>query len=67
MKAVAKTSAESGLEIIDAERPKIQPGEVLLQVAACGICGSDLHLYDWDEVWPVPARQAHRPAADHRP
>jgi L-iditol 2-dehydrogenase len=50
MKAVAKTSAESGLEIIDAERPKIQPGEVLLQVAACGICGSDLHLYDWDEV-----------------
>jgi L-iditol 2-dehydrogenase len=50
MKAVAKTSPEPGLEVIDAERPEIRPGEVLLQVAACGICGSDLHLYEWDEV-----------------
>lgn len=29
----------------DVERPQPGPGEVLVQVAACGICGSDLHIY----------------------
>jgi L-iditol 2-dehydrogenase len=47
MKAVAKTKPGVGIEVIDAPRPVIQPGEVLLQVAACGICGSDLHTYEW--------------------
>ncbi len=31
------------LEIWDVERPQPQPGEVLVQVKACGICGSDVH------------------------
>lgn len=47
MKAVAKTKPGVGIEVIDAPRPTIRPGEVLLQVAACGICGSDLHTYEW--------------------
>ena len=47
MKAVAKTRPGVGIEVIDVPRPVIQPGEVLLQVAACGICGSDLHTYEW--------------------
>jgi len=50
MKAIAKTNTEHGVELIDAPMPTVGPGEVLLQVAACGICGSDLHLVEWTEV-----------------
>jgi L-iditol 2-dehydrogenase len=34
------------LEIADLPVPAAEPGEVLLRVAACGICGSDVHGYD---------------------
>src|SRR5215470_18391876 len=34
------------LEVTDVATPKPQAGEVLLRVAACGICGSDVHGYD---------------------
>jgi L-iditol 2-dehydrogenase len=34
------------LEVVDFPRPEIQPNEVLVRVAACGICGSDVHGYD---------------------
>jgi L-iditol 2-dehydrogenase len=34
------------LELHDVERPTIGPDEVLVRVAACGICGSDVHGYD---------------------
>jgi len=34
------------LEIADLPEPKAGPGEVLVRVAACGICGSDVHGYD---------------------
>src|SRR5580704_11927651 len=34
------------LEIAELPEPKPDPGEVLVQVAACGICGSDVHGYD---------------------
>lgn len=37
----------------DTETPKPAPGEVLLRVRACGICGSDLHFYDGS--FPVTA------------
>jgi len=33
------------IEIIDVEKPEPKPGEVLIRVARCGICGSDLHAY----------------------
>ncbi len=33
------------IEIIDTERPKLRPGQVLIKVRRCGICGSDLHAY----------------------
>ncbi len=36
----------SELEIVEVPRPVPQPGEVLIEVAACGICGSDVHGYD---------------------
>src|SRR4030088_3341618 len=34
------------LEIADQPKPTPQPDEVLIRVAACGICGSDVHGYD---------------------
>ena len=48
--AIQKVRPEyDGLEIRDAKVPEIQPDEVLVRVRAAAICGSDLHLYQWDE------------------
>lgn len=47
MLAVTKTSRERGVEILDRPEPgPLGDGEVLLEVAACGICGTDLHFYE---------------------
>jgi hypothetical protein len=35
--------------MIDVAEPKIGPNEVLLKVKACGVCGSDLHMYETTE------------------
>jgi threonine dehydrogenase-like Zn-dependent dehydrogenase len=32
-------------DIISADKPEVGPREVLIEVKACGICGSDLHAY----------------------
>ncbi|NOZ29886.1 MAG: alcohol dehydrogenase catalytic domain-containing protein [Chloroflexi bacterium] len=37
------------LEIQERPVPKIKPDEVLLEVKACGVCGSDMHFYETDE------------------
>jgi threonine dehydrogenase-like Zn-dependent dehydrogenase len=37
------------LEVRDIPTPEVGPEDVLIQVAACGVCGSDLHLYETDE------------------
>src|SRR5438552_16825618 len=42
------------LEIADVPRPIPAPGEVLVQVAACGICGSDVHGYDGSSGRRIP-------------
>jgi L-iditol 2-dehydrogenase len=42
------------LEISDQPTPTPQPGEVLIQVAACGICGSDVHGYDGSSGRRIP-------------
>jgi L-iditol 2-dehydrogenase len=39
-------SEYSHLELTDMPQPEPGPGEVLIRVAACGICGSDVHGYD---------------------
>jgi len=49
MKALAKTSSREGLELVETETPRPGPGEVLIRVAAASICGTDLHIYSWDE------------------
>jgi threonine 3-dehydrogenase len=37
------------MEVREADIPRIQPHEVLIKVRAAAVCGSDLHLYQWDE------------------
>jgi threonine 3-dehydrogenase len=49
MKAVAKTKPEPGAEIIDIDIPTPGPGDVLVKVLATSICGTDLHIYQWNE------------------
>ncbi len=36
---------DGGVELVDVEPPPLRPGHVRLRVAACGICGSDLHRW----------------------
>jgi len=48
MKALAKTDAGPGFELVDVPVPSIRPGEILVKVFAGGICGTDLHIYEWN-------------------
>jgi len=57
MKALVKTDAGPGLELVDVPVPRIGPDEILVKVFAGGICGTDLHIYEWD-AW---ARSRIRP------
>ena len=45
MKAVTFEGADKTLALRDIPIPEAGPGQLLLKVAACGICGSDLHAY----------------------
>ncbi|HLY24962.1 MAG TPA: L-threonine 3-dehydrogenase [Aggregatilineales bacterium] len=50
MKAIIKAKRAPGLTFIeDYPVPQIKPGEVLVKVMAGSICGTDLHIYNWDE------------------
>jgi L-iditol 2-dehydrogenase len=69
MRAIAKTKPQFGVEIVDVPKPKPGAGELLVKVAACGICGSDLHIYEWElgadrMVSRLPAVLGHEPAGE---
>lgn len=49
MKAIVKTKAGKGAELIDVPIPEIADDEVLVKVKAVGICGTDVHIYNWDQ------------------
>jgi threonine 3-dehydrogenase len=49
MRALAKLRPEPGLELVDRPRPTPGPGEVLLAIDATSICGTDHHLFAWDD------------------
>jgi len=49
MRALAKTEPGPGLDLVDRPVPSPGDGEVLLRVESASICGTDLHLFDWDE------------------
>jgi threonine 3-dehydrogenase len=49
MRALAKTRPGPGLELVERPTPTPGTGEVLLRVEAASICGTDHHLFTWDE------------------
>ena len=51
MRAAVFQAAGENLRIEDRQRPSAGPGEIVLRVAYCGICGSDLHA---TEANPIP-------------
>lgn len=48
MRAISKTSAAPGIALTDVPEPKIRPGCVKLRVHSGSVCGTDLHIYNWD-------------------
>jgi threonine 3-dehydrogenase len=57
MKALVKNRPEPGLWSIEVPQPEVGINDVLIRVHKTGICGTDLHIYEWDE-W---ARSAIKP------
>lgn len=49
MYAVVKKQQEPGAEITTVDVPKIKKDEVLINVKAASICGTDVHIWDWNE------------------
>src|SRR5438477_10935554 len=63
MQALVKRKAEPGLWLQEVPKPEIGVNDVLIRVERTGICGTDLHIYKWDE-WarktiPVPMVVGH--------
>ncbi|HZQ17724.1 MAG TPA: L-threonine 3-dehydrogenase [Terriglobales bacterium] len=63
MKALVKAKADRGLWLEDVPEPQIGINDVKVRVLLTGICGTDLHIYDWD-AWaqstiPVPMVIGH--------
>jgi threonine 3-dehydrogenase len=48
MKALVKAQAEPGLWIEDVPVPAVGRNDVLIRVLRTGVCGTDLHIYEWD-------------------
>jgi threonine 3-dehydrogenase len=49
MQALVKATPAPGLELQQLPVPQPGPGDVLIRVTAASICGTDVHIYDWDE------------------
>ena len=63
MRALVKDKAAPGLTMMEVVMPEPGPGEVRLKVEHASICGTDLHIYNWDD-WaastvPVPLTIGH--------
>jgi len=52
MDAIVKATAGPGLELRQVPVPQPKPGEVLIKVHKTAICGTDVHIYNWDP-WAV--------------
>ncbi|MFW8634022.1 L-threonine 3-dehydrogenase [Cribrihabitans pelagius] len=68
MKALEKSHPREGLWMVRAPVPEIGPDDVLIKVKKTGICGTDIHIWNWDE-WaahtvPVPMITGHEFAGE---
>ncbi len=58
-----KTQSAPGIWLEDVPRPEVGPNDLLIRVRRAAICGTDIHIYNWDE-WsrrtiPVPMTIGH--------
>ncbi len=63
MRALVKAKREPGLVMAEVPKPEIGPNDVLIRIKKSAICGTDLHIWNWDE-WsqktiPVPMHVGH--------
>ena len=63
MKALVKAKAERGIWMEDIDAPRVGHNDVLIKVNRTAICGTDIHIFKWDE-WaqatiPVPMAVGH--------
>jgi threonine 3-dehydrogenase len=63
MRALVKAESAQGLRLMEVPKPEAGPGEVLIRVRMASICGTDMHIWKWDE-WaqrtvPVPLIVGH--------
>ncbi len=49
MKAIVKIKPEKGIWMTDVPMPKVGHNDVLIKISKSAICGTDLHIYKWDE------------------
>ena len=68
MKALVKAKPEAGLWMERRPVPEIGPDDVLIRINKTGICGTDIHIWNWDE-WaqrtvPVPLVTGHEFAGE---
>lgn len=49
MKALVKAKAEPGIWMTDVPEPTIGPNDVLIRMRKTAICGTDMHIYHWDD------------------
>jgi len=63
MKALVKAEREPGIWMQDIAAPRVGPNDVLIRMKKTAICGTDIHIYNWD-AWaqrtiPVPMQVGH--------
>ena len=63
MKSLVKAKAEKGIWLQDTPEPKVGHNDLLIKIRKTAICGTDMHIYNWDE-WsqktiPVPMVVGH--------
>lgn len=68
MKALVKSKKEIGLWLEEVPMPIIGPNDLLVKIKKTAICGTDIHIYNWDE-WaqktiPVPLVTGHEFAGE---
>ncbi len=68
MRALVKAEPREGLWMQDVPVPEIGPDDVLIRINKTGICGTDIHIWNWDE-WaqktvPVPLVTGHEFAGE---
>ncbi|NNG03240.1 MAG: L-threonine 3-dehydrogenase [Inquilinus sp.] len=68
MKALVKAKAEPGIWLQQQPRPKVGHNDVLIRIRKTAICGTDVHIYNWDD-WssrtvPVPMTIGHEYAGE---